>query len=199
MFSAVGVAPSKRGRQRHFNFAVQRNVEIIIAVSGAVAAAVVAVRLLGARIADAGLAANPAGYGVRGRGGSGGTCGVRILGGTRRRVRQRAQRRVRADSPTQTPSFFSRRGSGAAVRPWCSCLRLRASLRRVFTSWQGYVPFRQYSLPKSLSRSLFRKEFRFCIGFCIFAPWNCSPYRSCSLRYCARARGSEKNYGCESK
>ena len=58
MFSAVGVAPSKRGRQRHFNFAVQRNVEIIIAVSGAVAAAVVAVRLLGARIADAGLAAN---------------------------------------------------------------------------------------------------------------------------------------------
>ncbi len=58
MFSAVGVAPPRRGRQRHFNFAVQRNVEIIIAVSGAVAAAVVAVRLLGARIAETGLAAD---------------------------------------------------------------------------------------------------------------------------------------------
>lgn len=55
LFSAVGSVPSKRGRQRHFNFAVQRNVEIVVAVSGVIAAAVVAVRLLGAQTAAANL------------------------------------------------------------------------------------------------------------------------------------------------
>lgn len=58
LFSAVGGTPSKRSRQRHFNFAVQRNVEIMIAVSGIVAAAVVAVRLFGERMAEADLNAN---------------------------------------------------------------------------------------------------------------------------------------------
>lgn len=47
LLSTVGVTPSKRGGQRYYNFALLRNVEIVVALSGIVAAAVVAVRIIG--------------------------------------------------------------------------------------------------------------------------------------------------------
>ncbi len=55
VLSAVGAAPSKHRRQRHFNAAMQRNVEVVVAASGAVAAGIVAVRLLGAGVTTADL------------------------------------------------------------------------------------------------------------------------------------------------
>ena len=51
MLSTVGISSSKRSRQRHINSALRRNVEIVTAASGMVAAAVVAVRLFGTDIA----------------------------------------------------------------------------------------------------------------------------------------------------
>lgn len=55
VLSAAGVAPSRRGGQRHINSSLRRNVEVAIAASGFVAAAVAAVRLFGQRMAESGL------------------------------------------------------------------------------------------------------------------------------------------------
>lgn len=57
LFSTVGVTPSKGGGQRHYNFALMRNVEIVVALAGAVAAAVVAVRIVGSPATQASLPA----------------------------------------------------------------------------------------------------------------------------------------------
>ncbi len=47
MLSTVGITPSKRGGQRYYNFSLLRNVEIVVAGSGIIAASVVAIRIIG--------------------------------------------------------------------------------------------------------------------------------------------------------